>query len=902
MMKFLHNTRLIFVLVFFGLTGASTIGYAQPCQNITAVITSTVPAANPVDTIIKICQNTTVSFNGTGIFSGSSVGATYEWVINNGATVLPGLNANYTFVDEGVYIVDFKITDPNGCVNKNCDSRRVVHVSTTPYFNQTTFADTMCLGKENPILGVVTPNPAQYICAPPVADTTFLPDGSGISYSTSIDVTCYTACDTVATATDILGICINMEHSYLGDLDAKIICPNNQQANLFYTFGTGAGTRFLGEPNDPGPGNNIPGIGYTYCFRPTALWGPFINMLANTVPVTGMPPGTPGNAMIAGDYQPEQSYNSLIGCPLNGTWTLQITDHLLSDNGFIFFWSIEFSKTVTGGSFTPTYPVQNWTANPDIIQTSGNGANIVVKPTVPGYRNYTYNVVDAFGCPYDTTISVYVVDPGDPGKDTSIVVCSNQLPFNGIDALAGNPDPGGIWTGTGVTPNGVITPSSMPAGTHVLTYRQSAWECDTIAQLTIELVNSVDIDFSYELGLGCDADTVHFTNLSEPGEYWWNFGVPGVPEDTTTNPTYIYTNQAVYTVQLKARNLDGCVDSIFKFVDVTHPLIAGIAVSTDSVCQKGSAPIQFTSTTVGAATGWRWDFGDGQFSTQQNPQHTYTLAGTHQVRLIVNDKIPCYDTTFTTIYVDSLPFFQVIPEGRKYCAGELAAFNIEHLYTLQNVHWDFGDGAQWLEKGSTAHRYEIPGSYYVTATATFPVCESISFTDSIVVNPQPKVDLGSDTTMCLDAPSITVTDVANANDPLVSWRWNTGATTASIVITHPGIYTVTATKNDCSTTEKITITKDCYTDIPNVFTPNGDGVNDYFYPRNLLSKGVVGFSMSIFNRWGQLIYETKVPDGRGWDGRFNEKEQPMGVYIYKITAVMKNGRIEEYNGNVTLIR
>lgn len=870
------------------------------CQTITAVINSTSPAASPVDTIIKICKNTTVTFNGTGIFSGSSTGATYNWDINNGATVLPGLTASYTFVNEGVYVVDFKIEDPAGCVNKNCDSRRIVQVSTTPHFDQTSFADTMCLGTENSILGVVTPIPAQYVCAPPVADTTFLPDGSGVSYTTSIDVTCFTPCDTVATANDILGICMNIEHSYLGDLDAKIICPNNQEANLFYTYNAGGGSTFLGEPNDPGPGNNIPGIGYTYCFRPTATWGPFVNMLTNTVPVTGMPPGTPGNAMIAGNYQPQQSYNSLIGCPLNGTWTIQITDHLGADNGFIFFWSIEFAKNVSGYSFTPTYPTQNWTANPDIIATSANGANVVVKPTVSGYRNYTYNVIDAFGCPYDTTISIYVVDPGDPGKDTTITVCSNQLPFNAIDYLAGTPDPGGVWSGSGVTPGGMVTPSSMGAGTHVITYTQSDWLCDTAAHITIELVNSVDIDFSYDFGFGCSSDTVHFTNLSEPGEYWWNFGIPGVPEDTTKNPTYIYYNQAVYTVQLKAKNLDGCVDSIFKMVDITHPLVAGIASNTDSVCQKGS--VQFTSTTVGAATGWQWDFGDGQISTLQNPQHTYTLAGTHQVRLIVNDVIPCYDTSYTTIYVDSMPFFQIIPERRKFCVGELAVFNVEHLYTLQDIYWNLGDGAQWSDKNGTSHRYEIPGKYYVTGVASFPVCESIEFTDSIVVSAVPKVDLGADATICLDAPSITVTDIANANDPTVTWRWSTGATTSSIEIKHPGEYTVTVTKDDCATSEKITVNKDCYTDIPNAFSPNGDGVNDYFYPKNLLAKGVVGFTMTIFNRWGQMVFETKKADGRGWDGMFNDKVQPTGVYIYKIIAVMKNGKIEEYNGNVTLVR
>ena len=91
-------------------------------------------------------------------------------------------------------------------------------------------------------------------------------------------------------------------------------------------------------------------------------------------------------------------------------------------------------------------------------------------------------------------------------------------------------------------------------------------------------------------------------------------------------------------------------------------------------------------------------------------------------------------------------------------------------------------------------------------------------------------------------------------------------------------------------------------DIPNVFSPNGDGTNDYFYPRQILTKGLVSFKMSIYNRWGQEIFETSAVDGRGWDGNFNDKAQPEGVYIYVIDARFKDGQIEHHQGNVTLLR
>ena len=91
-------------------------------------------------------------------------------------------------------------------------------------------------------------------------------------------------------------------------------------------------------------------------------------------------------------------------------------------------------------------------------------------------------------------------------------------------------------------------------------------------------------------------------------------------------------------------------------------------------------------------------------------------------------------------------------------------------------------------------------------------------------------------------------------------------------------------------------------DIPNVFTPNGDGLNDYFFPRTLLTSGLTSFSMKIFNRWGQEIFATTTTDGRGWDGKLNDVPQPEGVFVYIIEATFKDGQHEHRQGNVTLLR
>ena len=96
--------------------------------------------------------------------------------------------------------------------------------------------------------------------------------------------------------------------------------------------------------------------------------------------------------------------------------------------------------------------------------------------------------------------------------------------------------------------------------------------------------------------------------------------------------------------------------------------------------------------------------------------------------------------------------------------------------------------------------------------------------------------------------------------------------------------------------------RDCYLNIPNSFSPNADGRNDYFIPRQLLSAGLKEFSMKIFNRWGELIFETDKLDGRGWDGKYGGDAQPVGVYVYLIEAQWNNNYRNSFKGNITLLR
>ena len=122
------------------------------------------------------------------------------------------------------------------------------------------------------------------------------------------------------------------------------------------------------------------------------------------------------------------------------------------------------------------------------------------------------------------------------------------------------------------------------------------------------------------------------------------------------------------------------------------------------------------------------------------------------------------------------------------------------------------------------------------------------------------------------------------------------------------VYLTAEDNNGCAITDSVQITVtpvyDLY--IPNVFSPNRDGVNDYFtvYGESKRINRIASFE--IFNRWGQLLYqETDLPIGSasvGWNGRAGDKVVDQGVYIYRIEVEFLDGTIREYGGDVTLLR
>ncbi|MCD6065055.1 MAG: cell surface protein, partial [Flavipsychrobacter sp.] len=445
---------------------------------------------------------------------------------------------------------------------------------------------------------------------------------------------------------------------------------------------------------------------------------------------------------------------------------------------------------------------------------------------------------------------------------------------------------------------------------------------DTVAY-NINMLPDVTATMSVTYSYGCDTDTVRITNSSTGNNktYIWfnpvNGGVatPKFNDSLGAPLTIIYkphvlrdTVPDTYDVKIVVSN-GVCQDSMIQRIVFNHPVRAAFDVSADTLCQH--TPINFlnkSSAAVGPTHLYLWDFKTKEKDTAQTYDATFTYhnQGVYLATLTVTDYLGCKDSAQRYMFIDSTGPISFTVSDSVVCAGDKIDFSgiYERFGTVSTL-WEFGDGNIVTDTPISQHGFDIPGTYAVKFTSFNRVCPDTFNVRDMVVNPYPLVDLGPDTSICPNGAPVFVRELFQFANPSARYRWNTTVerdTTAVLAVRHPGVYAASVEVDGCVTTDSINVFKNCYVNIPNAFTPNGDGNDDYFLPRQLLSMGVKKFNMTIFNRWGQKVFESRTIDGRGWDGMFNGEAQPLGVYIYQVSVTFKNNVSENYTGNVTLLR
>lgn len=231
--------------------------------------------------------------------------------------------------------------------------------------------------------------------------------------------------------------------------------------------------------------------------------------------------------------------------------------------------------------------------------------------------------------------------------------------------------------------------------------------------------------------------------------------------------------------------------------------------------------------------------------------------------------------------------------------------NLKFKYHLANRYdsftWDFGDSSTSTDK-EPQHTYSTAGTFTVKLTAKSDNGETKTDSKSVTINALPKVDFDIDTTAQRNAKTFT----ANSSNSNYSFEWDFGdgstktGSDAEHLYSAPGSYTVVLTTTDnqnCVDTTAQQVVIEASNKVPNVFTPNGDGLNDYF----MISANGARLKLEVFNRWGYKMFSRTGTENIVWDG-YNPQGTLVspGTYFYVITVEEGSTDYDPLNGYVTV--
>jgi gliding motility-associated-like protein len=368
---------------------------------------------------------------------------------------------------------------------------------------------------------------------------------------------------------------------------------------------------------------------------------------------------------------------------------------------------------------------------------------------------------------------------------------------------------------------------------------------------------------------------------------------------------HTYTGAGTYTVTMIAEHVNGCSDTT-QFQVVAHPLpIASFSLMPAQSC-TAPVTVQAINSSAGAM-GYVWDLGNGTTSTLDQPTVTFDAPGTYTVQLTAMNQFGCTHTSSQQFTVHPTPqaLFSALPNTG--CTERPIVFTNSSI-NANTFQWWFGDGAS-SSLHSPQHAYAAPGSYTVmlVAVGAGGCTDTLTLVNGIVIHPSPLADFTSDTLATLDN-AVRFTDLSQGADSFV---WDFGDGTSSDE-RHPvhlfpgdgGGYTVClAVVNSfgCPDTvcKFIALPEDPGIFAPNAFTPNADGLNDFFLP---VLNGWSGwdYRLLIFDRWGEVIAETR-DRAQGWDGRSRGRDAPIDVYVWRV-VLERSGDAREFMGHVSLVR
>jgi len=542
----------------------------------------------------------------------------------------------------------------------------------------------------------------------------------------------------------------------------------------------------------------------------------------------------------------------------------------------------------------------------------------------PATKNYSVKLIAFSGnsntCQNAVTQIVTVNASPKVSFSTMPGICNEASPRQITQALYDNRVTGTFaYTGTGVNSTGLYDPRPQAPGKYKIKYTYTSNKgCIDSASNTITIWPSPVAKWGVSSPL-CQKNDLIFTdssvaNYSNITKWIWDYG--DGTNAVTKNSGSVYTRQFVtaqnYTVSLKVTTDSGCTSTLNTQVLNVHYLPKP-AFTLPSICLPDGKG-QFTNqSTIGDGSeslfSYRWNFNDPydpSGSTLKEPVHKYSAVGPYPVKLAITSKDGCMDSltqTLSTIYPQ--PKASATLSKTEICIGDTIAFaGLGNGITSNPVSWYWD-----LANGNTS-TLQNPVKRFIDS-GTFNIyyyffngqgCVSDTVVKAVTIYPYPILTLG---------PMIKVLEggVATIKPKFVwgtklQYQWTpptylssdtaaTPKTTPADDITYKLILTGSA---GCSVSDTIFIQVLRSPEVPNAFSPNGDGINDTWRIKYLES--YPGAIIDVYNRYGQLVFHSIGYD-TDWDGTIKGQPLPVGTYYYIINP--KNGR-QIMTGSVSIIK
>ncbi|MGZ3863989.1 MAG: T9SS type B sorting domain-containing protein [Bacteroidia bacterium] len=530
------------------------------------------------------------------------------------------------------------------------------------------------------------------------------------------------------------------------------------------------------------------------------------------------------------------------------------------------------SATLTANGAT------NYTWSPAASLSSANGSTVTATPTstVP----VTYTVVGVTGaCSVSTTVTFSVNPlPVITATASAVSVCQG-----GTVTVSASGAFIYVWTG-GVSTGVPFTPSSTQ--TYSVIGMDMNGCASNMTSVTVSVTPSPAITVSPSQTV-CAGSSATFT-VSGATTYTWT----GAQNGTSLN---VSPSSGINTYTVQGTDANGCLSNVAS-TDLTVNPIATISVTSVVVCPGATATL-----TASGATTYTWSPSTG-LSITTGSLVTSTTAST-TVYTVTGNYGSCPATPATaTVTVNPVPVITVTP-SQNICAGDPVTLSAVGALTYT-----------WMPGNSHSSTITvIPGSsttFTVTGTSAAG-CTATGNVTSVNVNPTPTVSFVPDPSGGQAPLAVTFSNTSSGTGALSSY-WNFGnGDTSTITNPHetfnqPGSYGVVLVVTDANGCKDTAITTIIVTDapvviiIPNVFTPNGDGINDVF---SITGVGISNFNCRIYDRWGIFLYEWSDLKG-GWDGKnvSNGKEVTDGTYYYIIKYLDDKLKAYTKQGYLQLIR